>query len=547
MGMVLKNKLFIMKNLLIFAGLFFAAIASGQKKQPDNWQTLDPKVNNVFGVGSEEAYKTLGTRTSKTVIVAVIDSGVDPEHEDLKSVIWTNPGEIPDNGIDDDKNGYIDDVHGWSFLGGKNGDIGDESTELARLVHSGDKKYAHMDESKMTETETKDFQEYKKMKAILVADQEQQERQLQSIDLVSGYLDNVKKNNNGVLDKDAFQKYVPSNDMEKEMNKRIKVAITLGLIKPDALEEQIKEGKKQISGMLNNNRMNADSIRQYIVGDDINNPNERFYGNNHYQGPDALHGTHVSGIIAAIRDNNKGIQGIANNVKIMIVRAVPNGDERDKDVANAIRYAVDNGATVINMSFGKYYSPDKKLVDDAVKYAESKDVLLVHAAGNESKDNDVELSFPNRELLSGEIATNWIQVGASSYKKGNTIIGSFSNYGKNKVDLFAPGVDVYSTIPDNKYISESGTSMASPSTAGVAALIRSYFPELKAAQVREVLMKTVVPMNSKVNVPGLRKPKGIRKKKTKPVTKKVSEICISGGFLNANNAVKELMGLNKKQ
>jgi subtilisin family serine protease len=534
-----------MKRHLIFASLFFATSLFAQKKQPDNWQTLDPMADHVYGVGSEQAYKTLGTKTSKTVIVAVIDSGVDPNHEDLKNVIWTNPGEIPDNGIDDDKNGYIDDVHGWSFLGGKNGDIGDEATELARLVHIGDKKYAHTDESKMTELETKDYKEYKRLKEIFETEQHEQERQLQSIDLVSGFLDRVKKQNNGVLNKEAFKNFTPDGEMEKQLTKNIKIAFTFGL-KPEELEDQIAEGKKQIGGMVNNNKMNADSIRQYIVGDDINNPNERFYGNNHYQGPDALHGTHVSGIIAAIRDNGIGIQGIANNVKIMIVRAVPNGDERDKDVANAIRYAVDNGATVINMSFGKYYSPDKKLVDDAVKYAESKDVLLIHAAGNESKDNDVELSFPNRELLSGEVATNWIQVGASSYKKGDKIIGSFSNYGLHKVDLFAPGVDVYSTIPDNKYISESGTSMASPSTAGVAAMIRSYFPELTAPQVRELLMKTVVSINTKVEVPGLRKPKGLRKK-MKPVKKKVSEICISGGFLNANNAVKEAMGLNKKK
>jgi subtilisin family serine protease len=251
------------------------------------------------------------------------------------------------------------------------------------------------------------------------------------------------------------------------------------------------------------------------------------------EGPDALHGTHVSGIIAAMRDNNLGIIGIANDVKIMPVRAVPNGDERDKDVANAIRYAVDNGATVINMSFGKYYSPDKKLVDEAVKYAQSKDVLLIHAAGNESKDNDIELSFPNRELLSGEIANNWIQVGASSYKKGKTILGDFSNYGKNKVDLFAPGVDIYSTVCDSKYIAESGTSMASPSTAGVAAIIREYYPELKANEVREVLMKTVVPYKKKVKVPGTKKSK-----------KKLKELCISGGFVNTNNAVLEL---NKKK
>lgn len=535
-----------MKKQFILAGLFLTSSLFAQKI-PDNWQTLDPVKDKVYGVGSEEAYKTLNGKKSKTVIVAVIDSGVDPNHEDLKEVIWKNPGEIADNGIDDDKNGYTDDVNGWSFLGGKNGDIENEATELARIVQKGKKKYQNLlDESTLTPDELKNYQEYKKLKEIFTAELQQQERQLESIEMISSYLDKVKKQNNGILNKDAFKNYSAENEMEKELTKNIKLAFTFGL-KAEELEGQLKEGKDHFSKIVMYNKLNADSIRSYVVGDDINNPDERFYGNNHIQGPDALHGTHVAGIIAAMRDNSLGIKGIANNVKIMILRAVPNGDERDKDVANAIRYAVDNGATIINMSFGKYYSPDKKQVDEAVKYAQSKDVLLIHAAGNESKDNDVELSFPSRELLSGETAPNWIQVGASAYKKGDNLVGSFSNYGHKKVDLFAPGVDIYSTVPDSKYISESGTSMASPSTAGVAALIRSYFPELKAEEVKSLLMKTVLPYSGKVNVPGLRKPKGLRKKKTKAIKKKVSEICISGGFVNANNAVMEQLGLNKKK
>jgi subtilisin family serine protease len=218
----------------------------------------------------------------------------------------------------------------------------------------------------------------------------------------------------------------------------------------------------------------------------------------------------------------------------MVVRAVPNGDERDKDVANAIRYAVDNGAKVVNMSFGKYYSPEKKVVDEAVEYAMSKDVLLIHAAGNEGKNRDIEQSYPSRDLANGSSAGNWLEVGANSYKKGKNLIGSFSNYGQLKVDLFAPGVDIYSTVSDNKYLNESGTSMAAPSAAGVAAVIRGYFPELKANEVREVLMKTVVPYKKKVKVPG--------KKKNKA---RVSELCISGGFINANNAVRSLMNIAK--
>ena len=135
--------------------------------------------------------------------------------------------------------------------------------------------------------------------------------------------------------------------------------------------------------------------RKLIVKDNYADSNERFYGNNDVEGPDALHGTHVAGIVGAVVGNEIGSDGIARNVKLMSVRAVPDGDERDKDVANAIRYAVDNGATIINMSFGKGYSWDKKAVDEAVKYAAKHDVLLVHAAGNSGQNNDKTDNFPN--------------------------------------------------------------------------------------------------------------------------------------------------------
>lgn len=524
-----------MKKQFILGLLVITSISFAQKKKPDNWQTLDPTTDKVYGVGAEEAYKTLKDKKSKTVIVAVIDSGVDPKHEDLKDVIWINKGEIPDNGIDDDHNGYIDDVNGWSFLGGKNGDIDHEATELARLYQKQSKYFNKLDTNKLSGKDADDYVAYKKIKKDFLKEQKEAEQQLKSIEQISTYLENVKKQNNGVLNKEGLNKYSPTTDMEKKLKKGLKIAFTLG-IKPEELDSQVKMGKDQVENEVKYNKMNADSIRHYMVGDDVDNVNEKYYGNNHVQGPDAMHGTHVSGIIAAMRNNKTGINGIADNVKIMIVRAVPNGDERDKDIANAIRYAVDNGASIINMSFGKYYSPDKKAVDDAVKYAQSKDVLLIHAAGNESKDNNVELSFPNRHLLSGEILNNWLSVGASGAESGKTMIGSFSNYGSKEVDLFAPGVDIYSTIPDNKYISESGTSMASPSAAGVAAIIREYFPELKANEVRDILMKTVVPYKKKLRVPGTKKDK-----------RKINELCISGGFINTNNAVKQLMGLNKSK
>ncbi len=522
-----------MTKKFLVACLFIATSVFAQKKIPNNWQLLDPKTDNVYGMGVEEAYISLKGKTPKTVIVAVIDSGIEIDHEDLKDVIWTNLKEIPDNGIDDDKNGYIDDVHGWSFLGGKNGDINYEALEIARMYHQMNTKFVHADSSTLSENDKKEFIKYKKIKSDFLDEQMENEQQLKSLKIFSRLLENVKKQNDGVLSKKTLKKYTPSNPIEAKIKNRLKLLFAFG-IAPEELDEQIAESRKSIENTIKYNTMNADSIRQAVVGDDPNNMTERYYGCNRVEGPDALHGTHVAGIIAAMRNNNIGMNGVASNVKIMPVRAVPNGDERDKDVANAIYYAVNNGATVINMSFGKYYSPDKKLVDDAVEYAASKDVLLIHAAGNESKNSDVELSFPNRELLSGKVVDNWIQVGANEYRSGKNIIAPFSNYGLKHVDLFAPGVNIYSTVTDNKYAKESGTSMASPATAGVAALIRGYFPELTAKEVRDVLMRSVVTYKKCVKVPGTKKEK-----------KKLNELCISGGFVNANNAVLDLLNKGK--
>lgn len=521
-----------MKKTLIALSLLISAFSYAQKKGPENWQILDPKKDKVYGTGVEEAYRLLNGKTPQQVIVAVIDGGTDPDHEDLKEVIWTNPGEIPDNGIDDDKNGYADDVHGWSFLGGNNGDIDYEATELARIYQRMNRKFKNADPAKLNAGDAQEYKEFEKIRADFQKSQAEQDAQAMQLSLLSDFIGKVKKQSNGSFSKSAVKSFVPDNPQDEMIKKRMK--LILSLVNAKELDQQVSQGAGMIINMARLNRLNADSIRQYVVGDDPGNPNERFYGNNHIKGPDALHGTHVAGIIAAMRNNNLGIKGIANNVKIMVVRAVPNGDERDKDVANAIRYAVDNGAKVINMSFGKSYSPDKKVVDEAVQYALSKDVLLVHAAGNESKNKNIDQSYPTRDISADNKVGNWLEVGANGYKKGKTLIGSFSNYGKTTVDLFAPGVDIYSTMQDNKYINESGTSMAAPAAAGVAAMIRGYFPELKATEVKDVLMKTVVPYKKKVKLPG--------KKKEKT---KLNELCISGGLISANNAVTELLKTKK--
>jgi subtilisin family serine protease len=307
---------------------------------------------------------------------------------------------------------------------------------------------------------------------------------------------------------------------------------------PDARPEELAEELKYI---IDHNSEVCDSYKtameygynldfdpRSIVGDNYAVLNEKGYGNNNVKGSVPVHGTHVAGIIAANRKNEIGIKGIADNVKIMAIRAVPNGDERDKDIANAIRYAVDNGAHIVNMSFGKDYSPQKEYVDQAVKYAEQKNVLLIHAAGNDNDDNDSKPSYPNRFYNDGKEAKNWIEVGASSWGADESLTAEFSNYGKKSVDFFAPGVEIYSTTPNNTYKEQNGTSMASPAVTGVAALLMSYFPELTAVQVKDILRESTRKFdNLNVLKPG---------STTEKVTLK--ELSISGGLVNAYEAVK---------
>jgi cell wall-associated protease len=275
---------------------------------------------------------------------------------------------------------------------------------------------------------------------------------------------------------------------------------------------------------------NRDFDPRSIVNDDYDNKKERYYGNpkvDDYSGTMGSHGTHVAGIIASIRDNGIGAMGIADNVEIMALRTIPNGDERDKDVANAIYYAVDNGASVINMSFGKSYSPDRQIVEKAIRYAEKKDVLIVHAAGNDAEDKDQIMNYPTRKFIRGHReASNMIEVAANTRYLDDQLPAKFTNYGKSTVDLFAPGVGVYSTIPENQYKISSGTSMASPVVAGVAALLRSYFPELTARETRDILIESVVPYQGEVYLPG--------------TDEKVpfSDLTISGGIVNAYEAIK---------
>lgn len=495
--------------------------------RPENWFNLSP-ADGAEGVRTEETYVTFGMPQSEDIVVAVIDSGVDVNHEDLQGKIWINEGEVANDGIDNDGNGYIDDVFGWNFIGGADGMATmEEDSILAnglRLVKGNPAAQVDADTLEVT-------RELVRMKSLKA----QVERLGETLTPAQAeYLEKVQSvvTENYESAKGVVENYTARLNTYKAAEEVLKSA-GVSIMTVDAVravvstDEAVLKAKTEMLGLLSNglteSRINAvlgyygDQMRYYynenfnsrgIVGDNYSDLNEKSYGNNDVIGPDSSHGTHVSGSIAAVRDNNLGIKGVATNVKIMAIRVIPNGDERDKDVANGIRYAVDNGAKVINMSFGKMYSPFKKAVDEAVRYAESKGVLLVHAAGNDNKNNDFIPSFPSRTDLKGKREfNNWLEIGASSYKKGLELPADFSNYGKKTVDLFAPGVDILSTTPDNSYDTYSGTSMASPTAAGVAALLLSYDPAMNADGVKALMIDTSRRYPKlKVNLPGTTEP-----------------------------------------
>jgi subtilisin family serine protease len=525
--------------------LFSAANGFSQqlkKETPKNWFLLDPQTDSVQGVSAEKTYQTLlKDQPSKTILVAVIDSGIDIDHEDLKSVIWTNEKEIAGNGLDDDKNGYIDDVHGWNFIGGKNGNVDADTYELTREYIRLSKKFLSIDTLKLNKKAAIEFAGYKKVKDKYLKLKAKNEQQY---NLYNGMYTNLTQSIDTLkakLKTDELTLELVKNFQSSDVKLLFAKGFLMNLYKNAGEDANISEYMGQLKEGVDYYKVivkygyNQDFNSREIVGDNYSNLFEKGYGNNDVKGPDPTHGTHVAGIIAADRKNELGIKGIADNVKILPIRAVPNGDERDKDIANAIIYAVDNGAKIINMSFGKSFSPEKEVVDKAVKYAEMKGVLLIHAAGNDSDDIDVDKNFPTKKYLDGKEAKNWIEVGASAYGADENFVGDFSNYGKKMVSLFAPGVDVYSTVPNNKYKNESGTSMASPSTAGVAALLWSYFPELSALQVKDILLKSTRKFdNLKVIKPGSKE------------EVLFSDLSSSGGLVNAYEAVKMANGMRRK-
>ena len=492
-------------------------VENPSKDELKTWPHRDLLTTGYPGISLAEAYKALKGRKAQTVIVGVVDSGVDINHEDLKSIIWTNPKEIPNNGIDDDKNGYVDDVHGWNFLG----EINQDNLEYVRILKKGDTS-----DPDYKRAEEKYDKEFKDANEKIELYSQIKERIAQSDALIQKHLGKKEYTEEDLdkIDASSLQLLGAVRGMKYLLSNGVSVKETL---------EELSEGIKHYEDRLKYG-LNKEFNPRKVLNDNPDDINDKIYGNNNVIGPTAggaLHGTHVAGIIAAVRHNNIGIDGVADHVRIMPVRTVPDGDEYDKDVALALRYAIDNGAKVINTSFGKEFSPHKEWVYDALKYAAEKDVLIVNAAGNDTKNVDVQLTFPDDNINGKEFTDTMITIGALNYEYNENLVASFSNYGKNNVDLFSPGVQIYATVPENKYKFLDGTSMAAPEVAGVAALIRAYFPKLKAREVKQILMESGLTPTIKEVLVGGRGEEGEAKRML------FSELSKSGKIVNAYNAI----------
>ncbi|CAN5661047.1 S8 family peptidase [soil metagenome] len=466
---------------------------------PDRWWMLDAGEDGVYGASVDRAYRdVLAARTPRrSVVVAIIDSGVAIEHEDLRGSLWRNPRESA-NGRDEDGDGLVDDVHGWNYIGGPDGRHVDHDTyELTRLYAAcqalvgGGAPRTPAPVERVTEAECPqigvDFSTKR-------AESEQMLAQVRQMDETVGFVIQLLRQQIGTdsLTVERVRSLTPlRNDVRQAQ--QIYLQLAANNITPQLITDEIERLEN-----LFERGLNPEFDPRHIVGDNYADPTERIYGNNDVVGPDASHGTGVAGIIAAGRNNDIGVDGIGTAVQIMTLRAVPNGDERDKDIANAIRYAVDHGAHIINMSFGKAYSPDKAVVDAAVRHADEQGVLLIHAAGNDAKDLATENNFPNRHYADGGAARLWIEVGASDWQGVANLAADFSNYGREQVDVFAPGAMILSTAPGNSYEPASGTSFAAPVVSGIAAILMAYFPELSAADVRRIILESATVLGDRM-------------------------------------------------
>ncbi len=499
-----------------------------------NWYNLDPVADTVQGASVDKTYREIlhGLVPRKKVIVAVIDGGVDIQHTELEGKIWTNPDEIADNSIDDDSNGYVDDLHGWNFLGNPAGEnIHYENYEYVRIYRKYDSLYKDIKSIyNLPRAERSNYRYYLASRKKYEAERTKFETEKSHIDFFEFAYNNAAQTVMRYLGKETLVQ-ADLDAIHTDIDSVKKSVAFLSYIYSKGLTpESLKEYKQHNFNYLTK-KLNPETNYRAILSDDPSDIKDTDYGNNNIKGPSSDHGTFVSGIIAASRDNSKGINGIAVNTEIMVLRAIPDGDEYDKDVALAIRYAVDNGADIINMSFGKSFSPQKKFVDEALQYAGRNNVLVVHSAGNDAYNIDETMQYPSKTFSDGTKASNYITVGATKSKLDEFFIADFSNYGRENVDLFAPGVDIVSLYPENKYNLASGTSFSGPVVSGVAAMIWSYYPDLQASEIKDIILHSVTRFEKfKVYYPD---DEGKRNKKTK-----FRHLSRTGGIVNAYNAMQ---------
>ncbi len=500
----------------------------GFSQNQDNWQHLDPEEDHVLGISSYKAYEFLKNRRPDTVIVAIIDNGAELTHEDLVGKFWINVDEIPDNQIDDDRNGYTDDINGWNFLGNSKGsNLKFETMELTRLYANYHKRFLTADSASLDTVQLTEYLKYREIKKDYESEVNQKKKEIASYNqLLSDYIisDSIIRKH---LKKDVYIQ----KDVKRIRSKKLEI-ITAKEIVLKFLTFGIS--KKLLENMISNltsdleTRLNPDlKVREEIIMDDPYDINDSIYGNNMLNVMGPGHGTGVVGVLGATK-NETGIDGIAGAVKFMILRVVPNGDERDKDVALAIKYAVRNGADIINCSFGKKYSAQPGLVQDAIVEAEIHNVVIVHAAGNDGEDTDKIRHYPSGILKNGKMAENWINVGASTSDDNENLVAGFSNYGKKTVDIFAPGYNIKTCALNDEYDSYSGTSIAAPIVSGVAAVLKSYFPKLTAREIKEIIIRSAyIPKTTYVKMPG----------QSEDRKANFSELSVSGGIINLYRAV----------
>jgi subtilisin family serine protease len=516
----------------LLSALLISTAVYSQNESLKGWHLKDPS-EGIYGVGAEKAYELLKDRKPKKVIVAILDSGVDTDHEDLKSNIWVNPNEIAGNGIDDDKNGYVDDVNGWNFLGNAEGiNMNEANLEITRIYRNLVPRFQEVESPKdVAKQDQADYERFKNAEAEILKELNETANEFAQIDgFVTVYTaaDSAAVAELGEgYSAESVLSWSPETD-----DLKLYQSILAGLTQdPNFSKAALEKYHNYLQEKLEYH-YNPRFVDRSLIGDDPDNMEERFYGNNNVSAPHDDHGTHVAGIVGAVSGNGIGMDGICQNVELMILRTVPNGDEFDKDVANAIRYAADNGANIINMSFGKAYSPNFKEVQQAIKHAEEKGVLMIHAAGNDAENLDKAANFPDPNYVFQKApCATWLTIGASSSTGDEHLVGVFSNYGKKSVDLFSPGVQVYSTKPNNTYEFEDGTSMAAPVVSGVAALIKSYFPEITAVQLKELLLES---SNKYPKLMVLLPDPEYKQSKTA----KFKKLSANGGVVNAYNAAK---------